>query len=126
MLSPTRQTCDPPANDGDDESFTTRGEPRSFAPPDAAQERWPAAWETVTPERIIRAPDAPEGRARDVVVVSSFNEGPSIAGAIAEILDDQSLVDPLVLVVDNGSTDGSAEIVAWIAARDPRVRLVQG
>ena len=125
MLRPTSQAPNRAANDGGDETFTPV-EPRSFAPPEAARDLWPASWETMTPERAIPAPDAPEGRARDVVVVTSFNEGPSIAGSIAAFLDDESLVDPLVLVVDIGSTDGSAEIVSWIAARDPRVRLVQG
>jgi succinoglycan biosynthesis protein ExoA len=40
------------------------------------------------------------------------------------VLDDDGLVDPLVVVADGGSTDGSREIVTEIAGRDPRVKLL--
>jgi succinoglycan biosynthesis protein ExoA len=101
-------------------------EPRSFAPDERLAARWPAAWETLTPERVIPPPDAPDrGRGRDLFVLRCFNDASDVASAIAGVLDDTTLVDPLVLVIDGGSTDDSVEIVGWIAARDPRVRLIQ-
>jgi len=43
---------------------------------------------------------------------------------IGEVLADDGLVDPLVLVADGGSSDGTRAIVGEIAARDPRVLLM--
>lgn len=59
-----------------------------------------------------------------VAVIPCLNEREHIAGLIQHLLDDDGWADPLVVVADGGSTDGSREIVAEIAARDPRVRLL--
>ena len=121
------------------------GEPRSFAPrqrvapgrPGEVVVR-PAPWEGIDPARFIRLPTADLGQAleartateaavaedRALIVIPCLNEAAVIAQVIGQVLADDGLVDPLVLVADGGSTDGSRAIVAEIAARDRRVRLV--
>ena len=122
------------------------GEPRSFAPRDRVHlgrpgevlVRWPAAWDQIDPAQFIRLPAAELAAAaapaaaldpglaedRALIVIPCLNEAPIIARVIAQVLQDDGLVDPLVLVADGGSTDGSRGIVAEIAERDPRVRLI--
>ena len=57
------------------------------------------------------------------VLVPVLNEERRIASAIASILA-QPGVDVEVLVADGRSADGTADVVARIAARDSRVRLL--
>ncbi len=59
-----------------------------------------------------------------VAVIPCLNETEHIAGLIAHLLDDPDWPQPLVVVSDGGSTDGTREIVDEIARRDPRVRLI--
>ena len=59
-----------------------------------------------------------------VAVIPCLNEREHIAELIATLLADPEWVDPLVVVADGGSTDGSREIVTQIAMSDPRVRLL--
>jgi succinoglycan biosynthesis protein ExoA len=116
-------------------------EPRSFAPTGrlhreggAASTHLPQAWDRIDAGEVIRlAADAtpvagppPQDAAarRALVVIPCLNEEAVIAQVISQILQDDGLVDPLVLVADGGSSDRSREIVAEIAARDPRVRLM--
>ena len=65
-------------------------------------------------------PDAPHVTA----VVPVFNGERFIAQAVAS-LQRQSLAAIEILVVDDGSTDATARIVAGIAALDPRVQLLR-
>ena len=58
------------------------------------------------------------------VFMPVFNGEPFVADAIASVLD-QTLADPELVIVENGSTDGSVETVRGAAARDPRVRLIE-
>ena len=56
------------------------------------------------------------------VVIASWNATSTIERAIRSVIDDPS-PDLEVLVVDDGSTDGTPEVVARLVAEDPRVRL---
>jgi len=56
------------------------------------------------------------------VVLPAFNAAATIAAAVASIRA-QTLADWELIVVDDGSTDATAEIVAAIARTEPRVAL---
>jgi succinoglycan biosynthesis protein ExoA len=117
-------------------------EPRAFAAvgerfdrsPWSVRAPWPPAWADLDPAVIIHVPpqaanappplDEEAAARRALIVIPCLNEAPVIAKVIAQVLDDDGLVDPLLLVADGGSRDGSREIVASMAARDPRVRLL--
>jgi len=141
MLSSRPNTGLPSSNEGDPlESGLGRtfSEPRSFAPgeqrargPGEIEAHWPAAWTEIEAADFIRlhgAAPQPAARAdspkRALIVIPALNEADVIATVVEQILADEGLVDPLVVVADGGSTDGTRDIVAEIAARDPRVRLI--
>ena len=60
------------------------------------------------------------------VVMPAYNEEASIGAAIREVLECclDAVPGSELVVVDDGSRDGTARIVTEIAARDPRVRLL--
>jgi succinoglycan biosynthesis protein ExoA len=66
---------------------------------------------------------APEGD-RAFAVIPCLDEAAHIEGLIRHLLDDPDWRDPLVVVVDGGSSDGTAQIVGELAAKDRRVRLL--
>jgi succinoglycan biosynthesis protein ExoA len=57
-------------------------------------------------------------------VIPCLNEAEHIAPLIRHLLADSRWVDPLIVVADGGSTDGTAAIVSAIAAQDARVKLL--
>lgn len=57
------------------------------------------------------------------VILPAFNAAATIETSIRS-LQHQSLNDIRVLVIDDGSSDSTASIVATIAAHDPRIKLV--
>ncbi|MCR5880884.1 glycosyltransferase family 2 protein [Phenylobacterium sp. J367] len=142
MLHPKPTPERRPVSDesGRDEGFSRApAEPRSFAPraaplpsPATLDGLLPQAWDRIDPRAVIRVAEAPQpslsaeeqAARRALIVIPCLNEEKVIAGVIEQILADDGLVDPLVLVADGGSSDCSREIVAAIAARDPRVRLM--
>jgi succinoglycan biosynthesis protein ExoA len=69
-----------------------------------------------------------EGRWSDVesvsFVVIAFNEAANIASAITSIIEQQGLDDYEIVVVNDGSSDRTAEIVADIAAANAQVRQI--
>lgn len=113
-------------------------ERRSFALQDLGHgfadigEAWPAAWRDLPVERLIRLSDEPtvrtatavDPRKRALIVIPTLNEERVVAQVIGRVLEDDGLQDPLVLVADGGSSDRTRQIVAEIAARDARVRLM--
>lgn len=126
---------------GRDDLDRAPAEARSFAPTErrarggSLEDFLPSAWNRIDAQDVIRvaetAPAAsPEISAdeaaarRALIVIPCLNEEAVIRDVIRQVLADEGLVDPLVLVADGGSTDRSREIVAEIAAGDPRVRLL--
>lgn len=77
--------------------------------------------------RRFRAPSAVrEGQRFGLsVLIPARNEEVNIGDAVHAVLRSRD-VDLEVLVMDDGSTDQTAEIVEQIAARDPRVVLLRG
>jgi dolichol-phosphate mannosyltransferase len=60
---------------------------------------------------------------RPVVVVPTYNEAGNVARLIAEVLATVPAIH--VLVVDDGSPDGTGDLVQAIAEKDERVRLMR-
>jgi len=60
---------------------------------------------------------------RAVVIVPTYNERKNIERLIGEVLEQDYSLD--VLVVDDGSPDGTGEVVRNIALRNPRVNLLE-
>lgn len=57
------------------------------------------------------------------VVIPCYQYGHFLAEAVTSVLDDQPGVDVRVLIIDDASPDGSADVARQIAARDPRVEV---
>lgn len=57
------------------------------------------------------------------VVIPCYNYGRFLDEAVTSVLDDQAGVDVRVLIIDDASTDDSADVAQKIAARDPRVEV---
>jgi dolichol-phosphate mannosyltransferase len=64
----------------------------------------------------------PDGLERLVVVVPTYNEAENLAWVVDRLLQAVPAAD--VLVVDDGSPDGTGEIADGLAAADPRVSVV--
>ncbi|TFV86537.1 glycosyltransferase family 2 protein [Blastococcus sp. CT_GayMR16] len=73
---------------------------------------------------LLRRPpaDPPPVRRRVTVVLPARDEADQVGGCLAALLDQRGVDDLRVVVVDDGSTDGTADLVR--AVPDPRIRLV--
>lgn len=70
------------------------------------------------------APEHAPDTLRLTVLIPSWNAASSIERAMASILEERAV--PLeCVVIDDGSTDGTADVVQAVADRDPRVVLVR-
>jgi hypothetical protein len=74
-------------------------------------------------QTIQRPPATPAVRATVSVVVPCYNYGHYLPTCVASILD-QPGVDVDVLIIDDASPDGSAEVAHRLAGQDARVRVV--
>jgi succinoglycan biosynthesis protein ExoA len=70
----------------------------------------------------IRQPDSPPVCS---VIVPVLNELRTIADAVDSMLGQKGIGAIEVLLIDGGSTDGTRELLASLAERDPRIRLLE-
>lgn len=59
------------------------------------------------------------------VVIPVYNRASLVGTALRSVLREGAAADLDVVVVDDGSTDGSASVVAELAARHPCIRLIR-
>jgi glycosyltransferase involved in cell wall biosynthesis len=59
------------------------------------------------------------------VVIPSYNEGENLVDTVGCILDHASSEDFEIVVVDDGSTDGSGERVSWLFGSNGQTRVLQ-
>ncbi len=78
--------------------------------------------------RLLRTPDPSPApvRERVSILVPARDEAARIGPCIASLLESEGLPEVEVLVLDDGSTDGTADVVRRVAAGDPRLRVVDG
>ncbi|MGA5466134.1 glycosyltransferase [Mycobacterium sp. NPDC050041] len=78
--------------------------------------------------RLLRRPPdvPPEVSAPVSVLVPARDEAHRISPTIRSLLAQQGLADAEILVLDDGSTDGTADLVRLLAGSDPRLRVLTG
>ena len=83
---------------------------------------------TVVNLRFLRSPspDAAAVVESVAVLIPARDEELHVGRTIESALAQEGVASLEVIVLDDGSTDGTAEVVRSIASRDPRARLVSG
>ncbi|GAB7191152.1 glycosyltransferase [Kineococcus sp. NUM-3379] len=78
--------------------------------------------------RLLRTPaaDPPPCAERVSVLLPVRDEAHRVGPCLSALLAQTGVAEMEVLVLDDGSTDGTAEVVRRTAAGDPRVRLLPG
>ena len=80
---------------------------------------------TAVNARLLRVPRATTTSARVTVLLPVRNEAARVEPTLRSLLAQEG-VDLEVVVLDDGSTDGTADVVRRVADGDPRVRLLTG
>ena len=77
---------------------------------------------------LLRVPavDPPQARERVSVLLPARDEAERIGPCLAAVLAQVGVPDLEVIVLDDGSTDGTADVVRRTADGDPRVALITG
>ncbi len=83
---------------------------------------------TVANLRAVRTParDPATVIERVSIVVPARDEAARIRDSLTSLLDQTAVPDLEVLILDDGSTDGTADVVRDVIADDPRARLITG
>ena len=78
--------------------------------------------------RVLRVPadEPPPVVERVSVLVPARDEAARIGPCLASVLDQVSVPDLEILVLDDGSSDGTADVARRTAGDDPRVRVLTG
>ena len=71
----------------------------------------------------IERPSALRSKPTVSVVIPCYNYGRYLPQAVASALD-QERVEVEVIVVDDASTDGSADVAHGLAQDDPRIQVI--
>ncbi|MGN6246183.1 MAG: glycosyltransferase [Motilibacteraceae bacterium] len=83
---------------------------------------------TAVNARLLRTPPAypPPAPERVSVLLPLRNEAGRVEPCLRSVLAQTGVPDLEVVVLDDGSTDGTADVVRRVAGDDPRVRLLSG
>ncbi|TPG35247.1 glycosyltransferase [Mycobacterium hodleri] len=85
------------------------------------------AHQLVNQRRLRQPPLNPSPvAAKTSLLVPARDEAHRIAPTIRSLLEQRGLTDVDVLVLDDGSTDGTADVVRHVAGSDPRLRVLTG
>ncbi|MFN8076312.1 MAG: glycosyltransferase family 2 protein [Kineosporiaceae bacterium] len=83
---------------------------------------------TLVNVRRLRVPPAVPDPAEERVsiLLPARNEAHQIAACVASLLEQVAVPDLEIVVLDDGSTDGTADVVRAVVGDDPRVRVLSG
>jgi hypothetical protein len=85
------------------------------------------AHQLVNQRRLRRPPDDPPPVTSTIsLLVPARDEAHRIGPTIESLLAQRGLTDVEILVLDDGSIDGTAEVVQVVAGADPRLRVLTG
>ena len=78
--------------------------------------------------RLLRRPatDPPPVHETVSILLPVRDEQSRVGPCLRALLEQQEVAGLEIVVLDDGSSDGTARVVGEVAAQDPRVRLVDG
>ncbi|GIF76798.1 glycosyltransferase [Asanoa siamensis] len=84
------------------------------------------ALHAVVNARLLRRPSATDFPGPVAVLLPVRDEADRVTPCLRSLLDQRGVPDLSILVLDDGSTDGTASVVRAVAGEDSRVRLLTG